>query len=80
MKKKKHNKKRKKYLFKNIREDLNTDSRFTIIEVIIIILISVSFGIIIGYIITYTSSGFNTLKGDSSVNEIIDVYNSITNN
>ncbi len=56
----------------NLSEDVNSKSYFNILEVIIIIFISILFGIIVGYIITYSRSG-----DDDNLEEIITTYNSI---
>lgn len=71
----------KKIINNNIKDfeiDLDSDSKFTIFEIIIIIFISITFGIIIGYIITYTKG--NNINNDSNLTEIISTYNTLKNN
>lgn len=71
----------KKFIDKNIKDfeiDLDSDSKFSIFEIIIIIFISIIFGIIIGYIITYTKS--NNIENDPNLTEIISTYNTLKNN
>lgn len=79
--KKKSDKKVKKDNFFNILNfDLENDSKFSIFEVVIIIFISIVFGIIVGYILTYTRSPLGSVKSNSKLSEIISTYNSIKNN
>ena len=52
--------------------DVNSKSSFNILEVIVIIFISILFGIIVGYIITYTRN-----NSDEDLHEIITAYNDI---
>ncbi|MCI8460697.1 MAG: S41 family peptidase [Bacilli bacterium] len=52
--------------------DANSKSSFNILEVIVIIFISILFGIIVGYIITYTRN-----NSDEDLHEIITAYNDI---
>ena len=69
---------RKKSKFiKKIAKEINSDSNFSMYEVIIIILISVCFGIIVGYILTYTNSSIYTVRNDSDLNDIVTTYNDI---
>ena len=63
---------------KDFEIDLDSDSKFSIFEIIIIIFISIIFGIIIGYIITYTKG--NNTQNDDNLNEIISTYNTLKNN
>lgn len=60
--------------------DLENDSKFSIFEVVIIIFISIVFGIIVGYILTYTRSPLSSVKSNSKLSEIISTYNSIKDN
>lgn len=79
--KKKSNKKVKKDKFFNVLDfDLDNDSKFSIFEVVIIIFISIIFGIIVGYILTYTRSPLGSVKSNSKLSEIISTYNSIKDN
>lgn len=79
--KKKSDKKVKKDNFFNILNfDLENDSKFSIFEVVIIIFISIVFGIIVGYVLTYTRSPLGSVKSNSKLSEIISTYNSIKNN
>ena len=79
--KKKSDKKLKMENFFNILNfDLDNDSKFSIFEVVIIIFISIVFGIIVGYILTYTRSPLSSVKSNSKLSEIISTYNSIKDN
>lgn len=79
--KKKSDKKVKKDNFFNMLDfNLDNDSKFSIFEVVIIIFISIVFGIIVGYILTYTRSPLSSVKSNSKLSEIISTYNSIKNN
>lgn len=53
---------------------------FSIMEVVIIILISILFGILVGYVITCTRGVSNSTKSSSKVTEIVNTYNSIVDN
>lgn len=71
----------KKFINNNIKDfeiDLDSDSKFSIFEIIIIIFISIIFGVIIGYIITYTKG--NNIENDPNLTEIISTYNTLKNN
>ena len=79
--KKKSDKKVKKDNFFNMLDfNLDNDSKFSIFEVVIIIFISIVFGIIVGYILTYTRSPLSSVKSNSKLSEIIATYNSIKDN
>lgn len=79
--KKKSDKKVKKDNFFNMVDfNLDNDSKFSIFEVVIIIFISIVFGIIVGYILTYTRSPLSSVKSNSKLSEIISTYNSIKDN
>lgn len=79
--KKKSDKKLKMENFFNILNfDLENDSKFSIFEVVIIIFISIIFGIIVGYVLTYTRSPLGSVKSNSKLSEIISTYNSIKDN
>lgn len=79
--KKKSDKKLKMENFFNILNfDLDNDSKFSIFEVVIIIFISIVFGMIVGYVLTYTRSPLGSVKSNSKLSEIISTYNSIKNN
>ena len=79
-KKKSDKKVKKDNFFNNLEFDLENDSKFSIFELIIIIFISIVFGIIVGYILTYTRSPFGSIKSNSKLSEIISTYNSIKDN
>lgn len=85
MKNKKRKKKSKKLnivqsiknkFFKKEEDDWNSNA-FSTFEVLIIILISILFGIIVGYIITCGKTSLYVR--DKNMLEIVDVYNSLTN-
>ena len=79
--KKKSDKKLKMENFFNILNfDLDNDSKFSIFEVVIIIFISIVFGMIVGYVLTYTRSPVGSVKSNSKFSEIISTYNSIKDN
>lgn len=79
--KKKSDKKLKMENFFNILNfDLDNDSKFSIFEVVIIIFISIVFGMIVGYVLTYTRSSLGSVKSNSKLSEIISTYNSIKDN
>jgi len=82
MKKKKNKKKKstleimKKDIFKffHKKEEKTT---FSIVEVIMIILISIMFGVIVGYLINYSR---NDTSKDPNLSKIVTTYNDIVNN
>ncbi|MBR1718615.1 MAG: S41 family peptidase [Bacilli bacterium] len=87
MKKKKHNKKKKASFLKRIKNNIgksfsfvsnnyleNEDSDFSISEVIVVIIIAISFGIFIGYVITYSKY---QVGSDAKVAEIVSTYDNI---
>ena len=79
--KKKSDKKLEMENFFNISNfDLDNDSKFSIFEVVIIIFISIVFGMIVGYVLTYTRSPLGSVKSNSKLSEIISTYNSIKDN
>ena len=79
--KKKSDKKLKMENFFNILTfDLDNDSKFSLFEVVIIIFISIVFGMIVGYVLTYTRSPLGSVKSNSKLSEIISTYNSIKDN
>ncbi|MBQ9018858.1 MAG: S41 family peptidase [Bacilli bacterium] len=79
----KKNKKKKKSFFGIVKKTLFNDnngkekSSFSITEVIIVMLISILFGVIVGYFINYSKSDVNK---DSNLSEIVDTYSNIVNN
>ena len=81
MKNKKKKKKKinnlKKKILRHKDDDWNT-STFSIFEVLIIILISILFGVIVGYIITCSKNPLN--GNDKNLIELVDVYNNLTSN
>ena len=76
-KKKSKNKKNQKATFVS---SFDSDSKFSIFEVIIIILISVIFGIIIGYLLTYGNSNLSRVRSDTNLGEVVSTYNNIVDN
>ena len=72
-------KKKKNSFFKSISKQLNSKdlASFSISEVIIIVFISLLFGVIVGYFINYSK---NDTTKDSNLNEIVSTYNSIVKN
>ena len=72
--------KRKSGFFNELEIDLEGDSKFSIFEVIIVTFISIIFGIIVGYILTYTSTPIKAIKSDPNLEEIISTYNTLKNN
>ena len=69
--------KTKKDLYDEVDEEIPNDSSFSIAEVIVIVCISILFGIIIGYIITYSRNPVNHVSSNKNLNEIVSVYNNI---
>lgn len=62
-------------------QDLSDDEvSFSTFEVIIIILFSVSFGIISGYLLTYSQSSLSRIRSDKNLKELVETYNSIIEN
>ena len=79
--KKKKKKKKKKQSFSSVISNrIDNDSKFSLFEVIIIILISVVFGIIIGYLITYGNSNLSQVRSNTNLGEIVSTYNNIVDN
>lgn len=72
--------KKKSGFFNELEIDLEGDSKFSIFEVIIVTFISIIFGIIVGYILTYTSTPIKAIKSDPNLEEIISTYNTLKNN
>ncbi len=60
-------------------EDNSSKSTFSLLEVILIIFVSIFFGFVIGYIITYSKMDIK-VKEDSNVGEIVDAYKMIRDN
>ncbi len=79
-KKKKKKKKKNKSIKNTFSKGFENESRFTLIEVIIIILISVVFGIIIGYLLTYGNSNLSRVRSDTNLGEVVSTYNNIVDN
>ena len=83
-KKKKTTKKKKESLFKKLDKKFkkiekrifkdSDNSNFSLFEVIIIILISILFGVIIGYLITFSKG---SSASDSNIEEIVETYHNI---
>lgn len=79
--KKKKKKKKKNQSFSSVISNrIDNDSKFSLFEVIIIILISVVFGIIIGYLITYGNSNLSQVRSNTNLGEIVSTYNNIVDN
>lgn len=72
--------KKKSGFFNELEIDLEGDSKFSIFEVIIVTFISIIFGIIVGYILIYTSTPIKAIKSDPNLEEIISTYNTLKNN
>lgn len=76
-------KKKKNDFFKKIKKTISRQlngkdlASFTILEVILIVFISLLFGVIVGYLINYSR---NDTTKDSNLNEIVYTYNSIIKN
>lgn len=75
-KKKKNNKKKKQFFLSG----MENDSQFSLFEVIVMILISVIFGVIIGYLITYGNSNLSRVRSNTNLGEIVSAYNNIVDN
>lgn len=71
---------KKSGIFNELGFDLDGDSKFSIFEVIIVTFISIIFGIIVGYILTYTSTPIKAIKSDHNLEEIISTYNTLKDN
>jgi carboxyl-terminal processing protease len=71
---------KKSGIFNELGFDLDGDSKFSIFEVIIVTFISIIFGIIVGYILTYTSTSIKAIKSDHNLEEIISTYNTLKDN
>jgi len=69
--------KTKKDLYDEVDEEITNDSSFSIAEVMVIVCISILFGVIIGYIITYSRNPVNHVSNNKNLNEIVSVYNNI---
>ena len=69
--------KTKKDLYDEVDEEITNDSSFSIAEVMVIVCISILFGVIIGYIITYSRNPVNQVSSNKNLNEIVSVYNNI---
>lgn len=67
----------KKRFSNNAAADFNSKATFSIWEVIVIIFISILFGIVIGFIITYGRNPLFNGDDSSNINEIITTYNNI---
>ena len=61
-------------------DDNQAKSSFSIFEVVIIVLISILFGIMIGYIITYSRNSIYSARSDSELREIVSTYDNIVKN
>lgn len=72
------NKKNKKKRIKKRKKNNNTS--FSMTEVVIFMFASIVFGIIIGYIVTYSSSSLNSIRAYPELNEIVKTYISIKKN
>lgn len=80
VKKKSNKKKKKNSFFKNIKKTISKQingkdaGSFSIVEVVLIILISILFGGIVGYFINYSK---NDTTKDSNLNQIVSTYNTL---
>ena len=79
-KKKKKHKKKKKNLVNDLQRSLESDAKFSIMEVIVLVVIAVVFGVIIGYLITYGNSNLSRVRSDTNLGEIVSTYNNIVDN
>lgn len=70
----------KKKVANDVKKEIDVRSAFTIWEVIVIIFISVLFGIVIGFIITYGRGPLSVGRENSRINEVISTYNNILDN
>lgn len=70
----------KKKFSNEVEDELDLRSAFSIWEVIVIIFISILFGIVIGFIITYGRSPFGEESNNSRLSEVITTYNNILDN
>ena len=60
-------------------EDIdNPKSSFSVLEVVMIVFISILFGIVIGYLITYNRGSVHSRNG-SKISNVIDTYEKIVN-
>lgn len=77
-------KKKVKQIKKNIWEKINDidneDTSFSTFEVIIIILFSVVFGVVSGYLLTYSNSSLSRIRSDKDLKELVETYDNILNN
>lgn len=84
MRGKKKKKKSIKQVWNHMKKDLFVDksskNSFSIIEVIIIILISILFGIVIGYLLTFRKDAFSTILMNENTKEIVQTYHDIIHN
>ena len=78
--KKKKKKKKKKKIRNQFLNHFENDSTFSLFEVIVLILISVVFGVIIGYLLTYGNSNLRRVRSNSNLGEVVNTYNSIIDN
>ena len=78
MRKNKNNKKKKIQFFQKFR--LDKDSSFSTLEVVIIIFVSIVFGIVIGYLVTYGNSSLRAIRTNAPLNEIVKTYKTIIEN
>ena len=74
-KRKKKNRKKKQ-----VHYSITDDSHFSLFEVVILILVSVIFGVIIGYSITYGNSNLSKVRSHTHLGEIVNTYNNIVDN
>ncbi len=86
MKKKKNKKKSSRIsnFFNKIKNSLFDESSyskstFSLFEVLIIVLISILFGVILGYVITITKNPVMGVFGNPKLNEVVRTYNEIVN-
>ena len=61
-------------------DDNSSVSSFSIFEVVIIILISILFGVMIGYIITYSRGSIGGIGANSELRDIVVTYDNIVEN
>ena len=70
----------KNFFYDDLDDDFHYKSTFSIFEVVIIILISILFGVILGYIITYSRNPISEARSNVNLTEVVNTYNDIVDN
>ena len=73
-------KKIENFFYDDLDDDFRSKSTFSIFEVVIIILISILFGVILGYIITYSRNPISGVRANVNLTEVVNTYNDIVDN